>query len=208
MAPRSFQSRLLDLPLELRLIIYEYILFVPNEFWDRRFIVVRHHTNEYTTSTKQRGQLLTRRRGGNYQSLSCLLTVNRQISQEVEPYLYSKCTLFFSHSFAPLRASEFVDSMSDTARWGIQSVGFEIVFHVHSPPRGPKHRLQDYRDAAEMLASRLPNWKRVVIYLDPEGLYPTYGEGTTHHGVQKILRDFQTLRKEVSISPPELSATA
>jgi hypothetical protein len=133
-----------------------------------------------------------------------LLAVNHQIHDEAEDYLYSKHTLFFRNSFDLDCLSDFLETLSDTARHRIRSVGFEIFFFVHTQIGVPKRTLKQYECAGHRLAKKLPNWNSVLFYLDPRFYYPSAcvgGPELAARGVLDLTTRFSPLHKEISFYP-------
>ncbi|KKK22500.1 hypothetical protein ARAM_000597 [Aspergillus rambellii] len=159
---------LLNLPLELRLMIYDYIVAVPNKYTtDRPMIVVNDDGNTFTTRGRYRALSMCPNWVGENGQVRSLLFINHQIHDEVEDFLYSRYTLFFLNSFNLDHLGAFLDMLSPTARNRIRSVGFEIYFFVHSQAGTPKRTWAEYNRAASILGEKLPHWSDVVFYLDP-----------------------------------------
>ncbi|KAE8321780.1 hypothetical protein BDV39DRAFT_185090 [Aspergillus sergii] len=199
MAPIS-QSPLLRLPLEIRLMIYEYALDVPNEYMDRPLIVVNDRGNSFTARGRYRALSMCPSWVGENGKVRSLLSVNRQIHDEVEDFLYSHNTLFFLNAFSLDRLGAFLDTLSETARRRIRSVGFEIFFFVHSQTGVPKRTLKEYERAGKILSEKLPNWSSVVFYLDPRFYFPSAAVGgreLSARGVWYLATKFGAMRKEM-----------
>ncbi|KAF4764068.1 hypothetical protein HAV15_000238 [Penicillium sp. str.  len=157
-------SRLLQLPAELRLKIYEYALDVPNEYLvSKPMIVLGDHGNTFTARGQYRALSMSPHWVGEDGTARKLLAVNRQLHNEVEDYLYSTHTLFFRNSFNLDRLGDFLDTLSATARARIRSVGFEVFFFVHTQTGVPKRTLKQYEAAARLLSEKLPLWNSVLL---------------------------------------------
>ena len=203
-AKREAQFPLLALPLELRQIIYNYALTIPNEYnINRPLIVVNDRgTNAFTARGRYRALSMCPSWVGEDGQVRNLLSVNRQIHDEVEDLLYSQHTLFFLNSFNLDRMGAFLDTLSDTARRRIRSVGFEVCFFVHAQTGVPKRRLRDYDRAARMLAEKLPRWSSVLLYLEPRSYFPSAavgGRDLSARGVLYLARLFAALRKDLQV---------
>ncbi|KAJ5534204.1 hypothetical protein N7527_000458 [Penicillium freii] len=198
-------SRLLQLPAELRLKIYEYALDVPNEYLvSKPMIVLGDHGNTFTARGQYRALSMSPHWVGEDGTARKLLAVNRQLHNEVEDYLYSTHTLFLRNSFNLDRLADFLDTLSATARARIRSVGFEIFFFVHTQTGVPKRTLKQYEAAARVLSEKLPAWSSVLLYLDPRYYYPSAnvgGRDLTARGVFDLATRFGTLCKDVSFYP-------
>lgn len=114
--PKQSQSTFLRLPPELRLKIYEYALAVPNEYTDRPLIVVNDRGNTFTSRGQFRALSMCPSWVGQDGTARNLLSVNRQIHDEAEDFLYSRYTLFLLNSFDLDRLGAFLDTLSATAR--------------------------------------------------------------------------------------------
>lgn len=197
-------SGFLRLPPELRLKIYEYALAVPNEYTDRPLIVVNDRGNTFTSRGQYRALSMCPSWVGQDGTARSLLSVNRQIHDEAEDFLYSRNTLFFLNSFNLDRLGAFLDTLSATARSRIRTVGFEICFFVHSQTGVPKRTLKEYERAARLLDEKLPRWSGVFFYLDPRFYYPSAcvgGRELSARGVLYLATVFGTLRKDMHFFP-------
>ncbi|KAJ5947432.1 hypothetical protein N7466_000447 [Penicillium verhagenii] len=116
-----------------------------------------------------------------------LLSVNRLIHTEAESHLYRTHTLFFRNSFDPDLIPAFLNTLSPTALASIRSIGFEVFFFVHNDAGVPKRPLRQYEHAREFLATKLPNWKSVLCYLDPRFYYPAAGVGGRELAARGVL---------------------
>ncbi|KAJ5165145.1 uncharacterized protein N7500_006975 [Penicillium coprophilum] len=199
------QSRLLQLPAELRLKIYEYALVVPNEYLvSKPMIVLGDHGNTFTARGQYRALSMSPHWVGEDGTARKLLAVNRQLHDEAEDYLYSTHTLFLRNSFNLDRLADFLDTLSATARTRIRSVGFEVFFFVHTQTGVPKRTLKQYEAAARLLSEKLPHWNSVLLYLDPRYYYPSAnvgGRDLTARGVFDLATRFGALCKDVSFYP-------
>ncbi|KAL1981433.1 hypothetical protein VTN96DRAFT_2693 [Rasamsonia emersonii] len=196
---------LLRLPPELRLKIYEYVLDTPNDYLDRPLIVLDDRGSSFTARGRYRALSMnpTWQGGGDGRSRK-LLSVNRQIHDEAEDFLYSHYTFFFRNSFNLERAGDFLDTLSATARSRIRNVGFEIFFFVHNQTGVPKRTLKLYGQVGKMMQERLPRWKSVIFYLDPRFYFPTPqvgGKELAARGVFYLATIFGALGKEVTFYP-------
>jgi hypothetical protein len=195
-------SRLLQLPAELRLKIYEYALNVPNEYLvSKPMIVLGDHGNTFTSRGQYRALSMSPHHDGTARNL---MSVNRQLHDEAEDYLYSSHTLFLRNSFNLDRLGAFLDTLSATARARIRSVGFEVFFFVHTQTGVPKRTLKQYEAAARLLAEKLPSWNSVLLYVDPRFYYPSAnvgGRDLTARGVFDLATRFGALCKDVSFYP-------
>ncbi|GLB04611.1 hypothetical protein AtubIFM57258_010580 [Aspergillus tubingensis] len=197
-------SPFLKLPLELRLMIYEYALVVPNEFTDRPMIVINDRGNVFTARGRYRALSMCPSWVGENGRVRSLLSVNRQIHDEVEDFVYSQNTLFFLNSFNLDRLGTFLDTISPTARKRIRSVGFEIFFFVHSQTGVPKRTLKEYKAAARMLMEKLPNWTSTMFYLDPRFYFPSAAVGnleSSARGIWYLATIFGALHKDLHFFP-------
>lgn len=199
---------LLELPPELRLKIYEYALQVPNEYTDSPLIVVNDRGNCFTARGRYRALSMCPSWEGENGNVRTLLSVNRQIHNEAEDLLYSRNTLFFKNAFDLDRAGVLLDNMSNTARNRIRSVGFEVFFFVHSQSGVPKRSLKQYEHAGRLLAQKLPQWERIVFYLDPRFYFPDAdaddvvgGRELAARGVLYLVSVASKLQKEVTFHP-------
>ncbi|EAW12803.1 uncharacterized protein ACLA_012310 [Aspergillus clavatus NRRL 1] len=198
------QSSFFRLPPELRLKIYEYALAVPNEYTDRPLIVVNDRGNTFTSRGQYRALSMCPSWVGQDGTARSLLSVNRQIHDEAEDFLYSRNTLFFLNSFDLNRLGAFLDTLSATARSRIRSVGFEICFFVHSQTGVPKRTFKEYERAARLLAEKLPRWSSVFFYLAPRFYYPSAcvgGRELSARGVLYLATVFGALRKDMHFFP-------
>ncbi|KAF7588025.1 hypothetical protein BBP40_006404 [Aspergillus hancockii] len=180
--------------------IYEYALDVPNEYMDRPLIVVNDRGNAFTARGRYRALSMCPSWVGENGKVRSLLSVNRQIHDEVEDFLYSHNTLFFQNSFTLNRLDAFLDTLSATARRRIRSVGFEVFFFVHSQTGVPKRTLKEYERAGRILSEKLPNWSNVVFYLDPRFYFPSAAVGgreLSARGVWYLATKFGAMRKEM-----------
>ncbi|KAL4884154.1 hypothetical protein BJY04DRAFT_14867 [Aspergillus karnatakaensis] len=176
--PNFNQSPFLNLPPEIRLQIYSYILDIPTPYTtltnNNNLIVISDTGNKYTTRAIYRSLHISPKWvgindtvAGTEKTLS-LLSVNRQIHAEVEDFLYTSHTLFFLNGFDLDHLGEFLDTLSPTARKSIRSIGFEVYLFVHNPGSGvPKRSFRQYERAAKVVREKLPSLQRVVFYLDP-----------------------------------------
>ncbi|PWY75168.1 hypothetical protein BO70DRAFT_398576 [Aspergillus heteromorphus CBS 117.55] len=197
-------SPFLKLPLELRLMIYEYAVDIPNEFMDRPLIVVNDRGNVFTARGRYRALAMCPSWVGENGRVRSLLSVNRQIHDEVEDLVYSRNTLFFLNSFNLDRLGVFLDTLSATARNRIRSVGFEIFFFVHSQTGVPKRTLREYKAAARMLMEKLPNWTSVIFYLDPRFYFPSSAVGgleSAARGIWYLATIFGAVGKDLHFFP-------
>jgi hypothetical protein len=197
-------SRFLELPMELRLKIYEYALTVPNEYMDQPLMVVHDRGNVFTSRGRYRALNMCPSWVNEDGTARNLMAVNRQIHAEAEDYLYSRHTLFFRNSVDLDKLDGFLDTMSDVARRRIRSVGFEVFFFVHTQIGVPKRTLKQYEKAGQILASRLPSLKNILFYLDPRFYYPSAcvgGGELAARGVLDLATRFGPLRKELSFYP-------
>ncbi|CAG7964008.1 unnamed protein product [Penicillium nalgiovense] len=201
----SIPSRLLQLPAELRLKIYEYALDVPNEYLvSKPMIVLGDHGNTFTSRGQYRALSMSPHWVGEDGTARKLLAVNRQLHDEAEDFLYSTHTLFLRNSFNLDRLGDFLDTLSATARARIRSVGFEVFFFVHTQTGVPKRTLKQYETAARLLSEKLPRWNSVLLYLDPRYYYPSAnvgGRDLTARGVFDLATRFGALCKDVSFYP-------
>ncbi|KAA8641864.1 hypothetical protein EYZ11_003100 [Aspergillus tanneri] len=172
MASSERSSPFLRLPLELRLIIYEYALEIPNDYMDRPLIVVDDRGSAFTARGRYRALSMCPSWVGENGRVRNLLSVNRQLHDEVEDFVYSHNALFFRNSFNLDRLGAFLDTLSATARNRVRSVGFEVFFFVHSQTGVPKRNLKEYERAGRMLMEKLPNWTTVLLYMDPRFYFP------------------------------------
>ncbi|OQD73395.1 hypothetical protein PENDEC_c015G01748 [Penicillium decumbens] len=196
-------SPFLQLPTEIRLQIYQWALSVPNDYVDRPLIVVNDCSN-VSTRTRSRNKSTCPSWTGEDSTARKLLTVNHQIHDEAEDFLYSQRTLFFRHSFDLDRLDEFLDTLSSTARNRIRSVGFEVFFFVHAEPGVPKRTFKQYEKAGSLLRARLPRWNIVLFYLDPYFYYPPNSvseRDPAARGVANLAARFGALCKEVVFYP-------
>ncbi|PIG87766.1 hypothetical protein AARAC_000784 [Aspergillus arachidicola] len=176
------QSPLLRLPLEIRLMIYEYALDVPNEYMDRPLIVVNDRGNSFTARGRYRALSMCPSWVGENGKVRSLLSVNRQIHDEVEDFLYSHNTLFFLNAFSLDRLGAFLDTLSETA-------------HGRA-----KADVKEYERAGKILSEKLPNWSSVVFYLDPRFYFPSAAVGgreLSARGVWYLATKFGAMRKEM-----------
>lgn len=198
-------SHLLRLPTELRLKIYEYALSVPNEYnIDKPMIVVNDRGNSFTSRGRYRALQMSPSWVGEDGTTRKLLRVNRLIHDEAEDFLYSRNTLFFRNSFDLDRLGAFLDTLSETARCRIRSVGFEVFFFVHSQTGVPKTTLKQYEQAGRLLREKLPRWSSVLFYLDPRFYFPSVSVGShelSARGVLYLATRFSAMRKEVHFYP-------
>ncbi|KAJ5463131.1 hypothetical protein N7475_008075 [Penicillium sp. IBT 31633x] len=198
-------SRLLQLPAELRLKIYGYALTVPNEYLvSKPMIVLGDRGNTFTARGQYRAISMSPHRIGDDGTARNLISINRQLHNEVEDYLYSSHTLFLRNSFNLDRLGQFIDTLSATARARIRSVGFEIFFFVHTQTGVPKRTLKQYEAAAKVLSEKLPLWSSVLLYVDPRFYYPSAnvgGRDLTARGVFGLATRFGALCKDVSFYP-------
>ncbi|KAL4887816.1 hypothetical protein BDV59DRAFT_189862 [Aspergillus ambiguus] len=193
-------SPLLQLPFEIRLMIYEYAVTVPNDYMDRPLIVVHDRGNTFTARGRYRALSMCPSWVGEDGKVRSLLSVNRQLHNEVEDYLYSRNTLFFMNSFNLDHLGAFLDTLSATARTRIRSVGFEVFFFVHSQTGVPKRTLKEYERAGRVLSEKLPRWTNVVLYLDPRFYYAygsVGGRELSARGVRYLATIFGAMRKEL-----------
>ncbi|KAF7171174.1 hypothetical protein CNMCM5623_003586 [Aspergillus felis] len=198
------QSAFFRLPPELRLKIYEYALAIPNEYTDRPLIVVNDRGNSFTSRGRFRALSMCPSWVGQDGTARNLLSVNRQIHDEAEDFLYSRHTLFFLNSFDLSRLGAFLDTLSETARSRIRSVGFEICFFVHSQTGVPKRLLKDYERAGRLLMEKLPQWSSVFFYLDPRFYYPSASVGgreLSARGVLYLATVFGAMKKDLHFFP-------
>ncbi|EAU31479.1 predicted protein [Aspergillus terreus NIH2624] len=196
----SKDSPLLRLPYEIRLMIYEYAVAVPNDYMDRPLIVVNDRGNVFTARGRYRALSMCPSWVGENGKVRSLLAVNRQLHDEVEEYLYSHNTLFFTNSFNLDRLGAFLDTLSPSALNRIRSVGFEIFFFVHSQTGVPKRTLKEYERAGRVLMEKLPRWSTVVFYLDPRFYFPygsVGGRELSARGVWYLATIFGAMRKEL-----------
>lgn len=198
-------SHLLRLPTELRLKIYEYALSVPNEYSiDRPMIVVDDRGNAFTSRGRYRALQMCPSWVGEDGTTRKLLRVNRLIHDEAEDFLYSRNTLFFRNSFDLNHLGAFLDTLSETARSRIRSVGFEVFFFVHSQTGVPKTTLKQYEQAGRLLHEKLPRWSSVLFYLDPRFYYPSVSVGShelSARGVLYLATRFGAMRKDMHFFP-------
>jgi hypothetical protein len=198
-------SSLLRLPPELRLKIYEYVLDTPNDYLDRPLVVLDDNGRNCTARGRYRALCMSPSWVGGEDGRSRkLLSVNRQIHDEAEDFLYSHYTFFFLNSFNLERAGDFLDTLSATARNRIRSVGFEIFFFVHNQAGVPKRTLKLYEQVGKMMLERLPRWRTVVFYLDPRFYFPTPkvgGKELAARGVFYLATIFGAMGKEVQFYP-------
>ncbi|KAL1967642.1 hypothetical protein VTN77DRAFT_2899 [Rasamsonia byssochlamydoides] len=198
-------SGLLRLPTELRLKIYEYVLETPNDYLDRPLVVLDDRGSDFTSRGRFRALRMNPSWVGGEDGRSRkLLSVNRQIHDEAEDFLYSHFTFFFLHSFNLERAGDFLDTLSETARSRIRNVGFEVFFFVHNQSGVPKRTLKLYEQVGKMMLERLPRWKSVIFYLDPRFLFPTPqvgGKELAARGVFYLATIFGKMGKEVQFYP-------
>ncbi|PYH41703.1 uncharacterized protein BP01DRAFT_305233 [Aspergillus saccharolyticus JOP 1030-1] len=202
--PATRSSLFLKLPLELRLMIYEYALDVPNDYMDRPMIVINDRGNVFTARGRYRALSMCPSWVGENGRVRNLLSVNRQIHDEVEDYVYSHNTLFFLNSFNLDRMAAFLDTLSATARDRIRSVGFEIFFFVHSQTGVPKRTLKEYERAARILREKLPHWTSTLFYLDPRFYYPSASVGglqSSARGIWSLATMFGALGKDLHFFP-------
>lgn len=200
----SSQSLLLQLPTELRLRIYDYALRVPNDILNKPLIVVRDRGNIFTTRGRYRALNMCPSWVGEDGTTRKLLSVNRQIHEEAEDYLYSHRTLFFRNSFDLDRLGDFLDTLSPTARRSIRSIGFEVFFFVHTQDGVPKRTLKQYTRARDLLAEKLPRWDNVLFYLDPRFYYPSASVGGPElaaRGVYDLATRFGSACADVTFHP-------
>lgn len=180
-------AHLLKLPTELRLKIYEYALTVPNEYINKPLIVISDRGNVFTARNRYRALSMCPSWVGEDGTAAKLLSVNHQIHDEAEDYLYSRNTLFFRNSFDLDQLGGFLDTLSSTARNRIRSVGFEVYFFVHTQMGVPKRTLRQYERAARLLAAKLPAWSHVLFYLDPRFYYPSAAVGGRERAARGVL---------------------
>lgn len=201
----TMTSHLLRLPTELRLRIYDYALSVPNEYnIDKPMIVVNDRGNSFTSRGRYRALQMCPSWVGEDGTTRKLLRVNRLIHDEAEDFLYSRNTLFFRNSFDLDHLGGFLDTLSETARSRIRSVGFEVFFFVHSQTGVPKRTLKQYEQAGRLLHEKLPRWSSVLFYLDPRFYYPSATVGShelSARGVLYLATRFGAMRKEVHFFP-------
>ncbi|KAJ5619262.1 hypothetical protein N7510_003246 [Penicillium lagena] len=201
---KSHGSRFLQLPLELRLKIYEYALTVPNDYMDKPLMVVHDRGNVFTSRGRFRALNMCPSWANEDGTARNMMAVNRRIHAEVEDYLYSKHTLFFRNSVDLDKLGSFLDTLSDTARRRIRNVGFEVFFFVHTQIGVPKRTIKQYEKAGQILASRLPCLKNILFYLDPRFYYPSAcvgGGELAARGVLDLATRFGPLRKSLSFYP-------
>ncbi|PLB53704.1 hypothetical protein P170DRAFT_469198 [Aspergillus steynii IBT 23096] len=194
------ESPFLRLPAELRLMIYEYALAIPNDYMDRPLIVVDDRGKTFTARGRYRALCMCPSWVGENGRVRNMLSVNRQLHDEVEDFVYSHNTLFFRNSFDLDRVGAFLDTLSATARNRIRSVGFEVFFFVHSQTGVPKRTLKEYERAGRMLSEKLPNWTTVLLYLDPRFYFPSAAVGgreLSARGVWYLATVFGKMRKEL-----------
>lgn len=181
--------------------IYDYALTIPNDYIDNRpLIVVNNRGNAFTARGRYRALAMCPSWVGENGKVRNLLSVNRQLHDEVEDYLYSHNTLFFLNSFNLDQLGVFLDTLSATARSRIRSVGFEVFFFVHSQTGVPKRLLKEYERAVRVLREKLPRWESVVFYLDPRFYFPAGSVGgreLSARGVWYLARVFGALRLDV-----------
>lgn len=197
-------SNLLRLPAELRLKIYEFALDAPNEYIDSPLIVVNDRGNCFTARGRYRALSMCPSWANNDGTARKLLSLNRQIHDEAEDFLYSHNTLFFTNSFDLDRIGDFLDTMSATACSRIRSIGFEVFFFVHSQTGVPKRSLKQYQQAGRLLMQKLPRWETIVFYLDPRFYFPTAtvgGRELSARGVLYLATVFGNMGKEVVFHP-------
>ncbi|XHG00158.1 hypothetical protein AWENTII_003626 [Aspergillus wentii] len=200
----SKPSPFLRLPPEIRLKIYEYALAVPNDYMDRPLIVVNDKGKSFTARGRYRALSMCPSWVGEDGTARKLLAVNRLIHDEAEDFLYSRNTLFFLNSFDLDRIGDFLDTLSDTARNRIRSVGFEVFFFVHCETGVPKRTLKQYEQAGRLLQEKLPRWTSVHFYLHPRFYFPSSSVGgreLSARGVLYLATRFGKLRKEVHFFP-------
>ncbi|CEJ60272.1 hypothetical protein PMG11_08852 [Penicillium brasilianum] len=194
----------LKLPVELRLKIYEYALAVPNNYINQPLIVINDRGNVFTARNRYRALSMCPSWVGEDGTARKLLAVNHQIHDEAEDYLYSHHTLFFRNSFDLDRLGDFIDSLSPTACRRIRSVGFEVFFFVHTQMGVPKRTLKQYESAARLLSVKLPEWRNVLFYLDPQFYYPAAsvgGRARAVRGVLDLVAKFVPLCRDVTFYP-------
>lgn len=201
------KSHLLRLPPELRLKIYEYVLEVPNEYMDRPLIVINDRGNSFTARGRYRALSMCPSWVGEDGTARKLLSVNRQIHDEAEDFLYSRNTLFFKNSFDLDHMGDFLDTMSATARSRIRSIGFEVFFFVHTQTGVPKRSLKQYEQAGRLMMQKLPRWETVIFYLDPRFYFPSAtvgGRELSARGVLYLATIIGNMGKEVVFYPTPL----
>lgn len=181
------RAYIFKLPTELRLKIYEYALTVPNEYINKPLIVISDRGKVFTARNRYRALSMCPSWVGEDGTAAKLLSVNHQIHDEAEDYLYSRHTLFFRNAFDLDRLGGFLDTLSATARKRIRSVGFEVFFFVHTQMGVPKRTLRQYERAARLLAAKLPAWSHVLFYLDPRFYYPSAAVGGRERAVRGVL---------------------
>ena len=196
------------LPPEIRLKIYGYVLSVPHECMNLPLVTIKHSTRGFSTRGKYRASPMRPYWVGQEGAFLPLLLLSSQIFREAEHYLFSRSTIFFAHSFSPAHVTNLFDTMGSVARHETRCVGFEIFVYVYTPCHGPKHPLSTYKQACRGLQARLPKWETVVIYLNPEGLYPAACDTTQENaarGLQDLEKIFREMHKNVIVYPTHVA---
>ncbi|KAJ5134113.1 hypothetical protein N7448_000866 [Penicillium atrosanguineum] len=192
-------SPFLRLPTEVRLEIYKWALSVLHDEMGRPLIVVGDSSNS-STRPRFHSMSICSSWTGEDGTARKLLAVNHQIHDEAEDFLYSQNTLFFRNSFNLDRLGEFLDTLSNSARSHIRSVGFEVFIFVHAESGVPKRTFKQYEKAGILLRARLPQWEKVLFDIDPYFYYPPNsvgGRDSATRGVVDLAARFRALCKEV-----------
>ncbi|KAJ6107899.1 hypothetical protein N7523_009222 [Penicillium sp. IBT 18751x] len=185
--------------MEIRLLIYERALTVLHDDMGRPLIVV-DDSSKFSTRSRFHHMFVCSSRTGEDGTARKLLAVNRQIHDEAEDFLYSRNTIFFQNSFDLDHLGKFLESLSNSARSHIRSVGFEVFFFVHAESGVPKRTFKQYEQAGSLLRAILPQWETVVFYIDPFFYFlpqSVGGRDSAARGVMDLSARFRALCGEV-----------
>jgi hypothetical protein len=201
-APQQQPFRLMDLPAEVRLKIYEAYLDTAHPYLNRRLVLIGKRGSSFTSRSKYRALGINPVWEGGNGRLATLLTLNRQIYTEAAHHFYTQFTFLFANSFCPERAGTFLATLSHVVRTRIRHIGFEIVFSVHMDEVMPKQKLALYQEVPGLLPEVLPGLRSVLLYLNPIAYLPCDREGA-ERGVLQLARFFGVMGTEVKFLPVE-----